>query len=303
MTQQKVESRPRRRPPAGRIAYVDGRYVAHGNASVHVEDRGLQLADSVYEVLPVREGRMLDEEGHFDRLERSLREIGMPMPMARGPLRSVMREVVRRNRVGLGIVYLQVTRGAHRRDHPIPSRQRPTLIVTARGLDPVALAKRETNGVSVIVLPDIRWGRCDIKSTGLLPAVLAKTKAKEAGSYEAWLIDEEGFITEGASTNVWIVTADNVLVTRALGENILPGVTRAGVLRALALEGVNAIEERPFTLAEAHAAREAFCTSSGGGIVPVIAIDGKPVGERRPGPVVKNIQSLYRRLQERESLA
>jgi D-alanine transaminase len=303
MTQNPMQSRPRRRPPAGRIAYVDGRYVAHRDASVHVEDRGLQLADSVYEVLPVREGRMQDEEGHFDRLERSLREIGMPMPMARGPLRSVMREVVRRNRVGLGIVYLQVTRGAHRRDHPIPSRQRPTLIVTARGLDPAALAKRETNGVSVISLPDIRWGRCDIKSTGLLPAVLAKTKAKEAGCYEAWLIDEEGFITEGASTNVWIVTADNVLVTRALGENILPGVTRAGVLRALALEGVNAIEERPFTLAEAHAAREAFCTSSGGGIVPVIAIDGKPVGERRPGPVVKNIQTLYRRLQERELLA
>jgi len=298
-----MQSRPRRRPPAGRIAYVDGRYVAHRDASVHVEDRGLQLADSVYEVLPVREGRMQDEEGHFDRLERSLREIGMPMPMARGPLRSVMREVVRRNRVGLGIVYLQVTRGAHRRDHPIPSRQRPTLIVTARGLDPAALAKRETNGVSVISLPDIRWGRCDIKSTGLLPAVLAKTKAKEAGCYEAWLIDEEGFVTEGASTNVWIVTPDNVLVTRALGENILPGVTRAGVLRALALEGVNAIEERPFTLGEAHAAREAFCTSSGGGIVPVIAIDGKPVGERRPGPVVKNIQTLYRRLQERELLA
>jgi D-alanine transaminase len=298
-----MDSWPRLKRPAGRVAYVDGRYVAHGEASVHVEDRGLQLADSVYEVLPVRDGRMLDEEGHFDRLERSLREIGMAMPMARGALRHVMREVIRRNRVGLGIIYLQVTRGAHRRDHPIPAKGRPTLIVTARGIDAAALEKRETKGVSVITLPDIRWGRCDIKSTGLLPAVLAKTKAKQAGCYEAWLIDEEGFITEGASTNVWIVTSDNVLVTRALGNDLLPGVTRAGVLRALAQEGVNAIEERPFTLNEAHAAREAFCTSSGGGIVPVISIDGKTIGEGRPGPMVKKVQSLYRQLQEREAVA
>jgi D-alanine transaminase len=300
VTQHLLESWSRLRPPAGRIAYVDGRYVPHGEASVHVEDRGLQLADSVYEVLPVRDGRMLDETGHFDRLERSLGEIGMPMPMARGALRHVMSEVVRRNRVGLGIVYLQVTRGAHRRDHPIPGKQRPTLVVTARGLDPAALEKRETQGVSVISMPDIRWGRCDIKSTGLLAAVLAKTKARQAGCYEAWLIDSEGLVTEGASTNVWIVTPENVLVTRALGNNLLPGVTRLGCLRALAKEGVNAIEERPFTLAEAHAAREAFCTSSGGGVVPVIRIDGKPIGDGRPGPMVKKIQSLYRELQERE---
>ena len=214
--------------PVGRVAYVDGRYVPHGEATVHVEDRGLQFADAVYEVLPVRDGGMLDEAGHFERLERSLREINMPMPMARAALRNVMAEVIRRNHVDLGIVYLQVTRGALRRDHPIPVKQRPTLIVTARSMDPAALEKRETKGVKVITLPDIRWGRCDIKSTGLLAAVLAKTKAKQEGCYEAWLVDDDGFVTEGASTNVWIATSEGVLVTRALGNNLLPGVTRAG---------------------------------------------------------------------------
>jgi D-alanine transaminase len=225
------------------------------------------------------------------------------MPMARAALRNVMTEVIRRNRVDLGIVYLQVTRGALRRDHPIPAKQRPTLIVTARSMDPAALDKRESHGVAVITMPDIRWGRCDIKSTGLLPAVLAKTKAKQEGCYEAWLVDKEGFVTEGASTNVWIATNENVLVTRALGKNLLPGVTRAGVLHTLAREGVNAIEERPFTVREVLTAREAFCTSSGGGIVPVIALDGKPIGGGQPGPLVKKIQALYREWQDREAWA
>jgi D-alanine transaminase len=292
---------PKGKRPPGRIAYVDGRYIPHGEAAVHIEDRGLQLSDSIYEVLPVRGGRMQDEEAHFSRLQRSLGEIGMKMPMTPASLRCVMNEVVRRNRVDLGIVYLQVTRGAHRRDHPIPaSPGRPTIVVTARSLDKKGLEKRESEGVCVISLPDIRWGRCDIKATTLLPAVLAKTKAKGQGCYEAWLIDRDGFVTEGASTNVWIVTAENVLVTRGLGPNLLPGVTRARCLQALGEAGVNAIEERPFTLAEALAAREAFCSSSGGGVVPVVAIDGKSVGSGRPGAMTKKIQSLYRQLQERD---
>jgi D-alanine transaminase len=281
------------RAPAGRIAYVGGRYVPHGEASVHVEDRGLQFADSVYEVLPVRNGVPVDETDHYDRLERSLKAISLAMPMARSALQWVIHETVRRNRVKLGIVYLQVTRGAYRRDHPMPDRQRPTLIVTARGIDPVALDKRETNGVAVISLPDIRWGRCDIKSTGLLPAVLAKTKARQAGCYEAWLVDGEGYVTEGASTNAWIVTADDVVVTRQLGTHLLAGVTRAGCLAALAQHGINAIEERPFTIEEALSAREAFVTSSGGGIVPVIKIDGRSIGDGRPGRLTKKVQSLF----------
>lgn len=297
-------ARHRARRPAGRIAYVDGRYIPHGEAQVHVEDRGLQLADSIYEVLPIRAGRMQDEKAHFDRLERSLREIGMVMPMARAALAFVMNEVVRRNHVDLGIVYLQVTRGAHRRDHPIPASQgRPTVVVTARSMDKKALEKRESEGVSVISMPDIRWGRGDIKATGLLAAVLAKTKAKGAGSYEAWLIDRDGLVTEGASTNTWIVTQENVLVTRALGTNLLPGVTRARCMDALAQAGINAIEERPFTLAEALSAREAFCSSSGGGVVPVVAIDGKRVGDGRVGPMAKKVQALYRQLQERDFAA
>jgi D-alanine transaminase len=210
-----------------------------------------------------------------------------------------MRETVRRNRVKLGMVYLQVTRGAHRRDHPIPDRQVPTLIITARGMDPVALGKRETNGVGVITMPDIRWGRCDIKSTGLLPAVLAKTQARKAGCYEAWLIDEEGLVTEGASTNTWIVTEDDVVVTRQLGNNLLPGVTRKGCLAAMAGAGINAVEERPFTLEEALRAREAFVTSSGGGVVPVVKIDDRAIGDGRPGPMTRKVQSLYRELEGR----
>jgi D-alanine transaminase len=289
-------ARPRTRAPAGRIAYVGGRYIPHGQASVHVEDRGLQFADSIYELLPVRDGQPLDEERHFDRLERSLKAISLPMPMPRAALGAVMRETIRRNRVGLGIVYLQVTRGAHRRDHPIPASGRPTLIVTARGIDGNALDKRESSGVGVITMPDIRWGRCDIKSTGLLPAVLAKTKARQAGCYEAWLVDEEGYVTEGASTNAWIVTKDDVVVTRELDTNLLAGVTRAGCLAALAGAGVNAVEERPFTVEEAYSAREAFVTSSGGGIVPVIRIDGRTIGDGRPGKMTRTVQSLYREL-------
>ena len=292
-----------RQRPQGRIAYVDGRYLPHAGAAVHIEDRGLQFADAVYEVCSVNEGLLLDEQGHLDRLERSLKELSIPMPMTRDALKVVTREVMRRNRLKDGLIYLQVTRGAYRRDHAIPQTVRPSLIITARSLDPKTYDKRRAEGVSVVTLKENRWGRCDIKTTGLLPNVLAKTEARKDGAYEAWFVDTDGFVTEGASTNAWIVTGKDVLVTRDLKANILAGVTRKGVLAALSHHGINAIEERAFTLKEANAASEAFITSASGGVIPVVTIDGRAVGTGRPGPMAARVHALYRDLSLAEAKA
>ncbi len=282
-----------RRQPAGRIAYVDGRYVPHGRAAVHIEDRGLQFADAVYEVWGVVNGRLFDEDEHFDRLERSLREIGIAMPMPRAPFKLVLREMLRRNRVRDGLIYLQITRGAARRDHPVPDPQpRPTMILTARNTDTAALAKRRAEGIAVVTLADERWARCDIKSTALLPNILAKTRARGAGAYEAWLVDRDGAVTEGSSTSAWIVDAKGRLVTRDLSNAILPGVTRQVILQAAA-EAQIPVEERRFTPAEAAMAREAFLSAATAAVMPVISIDGKPVGEGKPGALTRRIQELY----------
>lgn len=283
------------RAPAGRIAYVDGRYVAHGSAGVHIEDRALQLGDGVYEVCGVTDGLMMDEEEHLDRLERSLREIEIAMPMPRQALRLVMRELARRNGVRTGLLYLQVTRGAVRRDHPIPKASpRPSLILTARAINAEDFAKRARDGIAVITRPDERWARRDIKTVQLLPNLLAKTAARRAGAYEAWLVDGEGLVTEGSSTNAWIVDATGRLRTRALSHDILPGVTRRVILEAAA-DAQLAVTEQSFTVADAAAAKEAF-VSSATGVVPVTAIDGMPVGEGKPGPLTRRVQELYARM-------
>jgi len=280
------------RAPAGRIAYVDGRYLPHGRAGVHIEDRGLQLADAIYEVCAISDGLLIDLEEHLDRLVRSLGEIGMAMPMPRHVLALVMHELVRRNRARTGLLYLQVTRGAARRDHPIPTEEmRPTLIMTVREIDAAGLARRQEDGITVITRADERWARCDIKTTQLLPNLLAKTAARKAGAYEAWLIDEDGFVTEGSSTNAWIVDAEGRLTTRQLSHDILPGVTRRVILEAVA-EAQLRVFERKFTPQEASEAREAFI-SSATGVIPVIALDGKAIGEGKPGPVTKRVQQLY----------
>jgi D-alanine transaminase len=285
-----VHSRP---APAGRIAYVNGRYVAHADAMVHVEDRGLQFADSIYEVCAVLDGRLMDEEGHLDRLERSLGALSIAMPMGREPLRFVMRETIRKNRLKNAMLYLQVTRGAHKRDHPMPHPHKATLIMTVRPVNIGAVEKRRTDGIAIVTCQDMRWGRCDIKTTGLLANVMAKTQARKSGAFEAWLVDRDGYVTEGASTNAWIVTGEGVLVTRNLSQNILAGVTRLGVLNALAREGFNAIEERAFTVAEAQAAHEAFVTSASGGVLPVVSIDGRQIADGRPGATTRRIHALY----------
>ena len=268
-----------------RIAYVNGRYLPHSHAVVHIEDRGFQFADGVYEVCEVRGGRLVDEARHMARLARSLNELRMAQPMPASALAVVMRETIRRNRVRDGSVYLQVTRGVMKRDFPFPpAGTKPTVVVTARSSDPAQLEVLAAEGIAVITVPDIRWQRVDIKSVALLPNVLAKQAARDAGAREAWLIDGNGFVTEGASSNAWIVSKDNRLITRPLGTGILSGITRSVVLDLIAREGLQ-FEERAFTVEEAYGAREAFITSATQVVMPVVAIDGRPVGNGAPGLV------------------
>ena len=266
-----------------RIAYVNGRYLPLSEAAVSIEDRGYQFADGVYEVCEVRGGRLIDEARHMARLSRSLNELRIAHPMPATALAVIMRETVRRNRVHDGIVYLQVTRGVMRRDFPFPPEGTPpSVVVTARSHDLARLEQQAQDGIAVITTPDIRWQRVDIKSVALLPNVLAKQAAREQGAREAWLVDGKGFVTEGASSNAWIVSRDNKLITRPLGTGILPGITRSVVLDLIAAQGLQ-LEERPFTVEEAYAAREAFVTSASQIVMPVIAIDGRPVGNGAPG--------------------
>lgn len=276
-----------------RIAYVNGRYVPHGDAAVHIEDRGYQLADGVYEVCEVRAGRLVDERRHMARLNRSLGELRIAWPMAASALAVVMREVVRRNRVRDGIVYVQVTRGVAPRDHAFPVNDPlSAVVVTARSVDIPAREKRAGEGVAVLTVPDNRWGRVDIKTIGLLPNVLAKQAAREAGAYEAWFVDRDGFVTEGSSTNAWIVTGDRTVVTRFTDNAILSGITRAGVVGLVAAEKLR-FEERRFTVAEALAAREAFITSAGAIVTPVVRIDGRKIGNGRPGEIATRLRAAF----------
>ncbi len=274
-----------------RIAYVDGQYLPHRSAGVHIEDRGYQFADGVYEVLAVVGGHLVDEAPHLTRLARSLGELQIAAPMTEAALKIVMRQVVRRNGVVDGIVYLQVTRGAAPRDHAFPKAAKPVLVVTSRRRrqpDP-QLAQ---NGIAVITIPDIRWRRCDIKSVALVANVLGKQRAREAGAYEAWLIDRDGFVTEGTSTNAWIVTADNSVVTRQADSAILNGVTRLALFDIIGRES-HRVVERPFTVAEAKAAREAFLTSTTAELLPVVSIDGAKVGDGVPGPLSRRLREFY----------
>jgi D-alanine transaminase len=278
-----------------RIAYVNGRYVPHRDAVVHVEDRGYQFADGVYEVCEVRDGRLVDERRHLQRLARSLGEVAIAWPMAPAALALVLREVVARNRVANGIVYLQITRGVAPRNHAFPQPAvRPSVVVTARSIARDANSAKAAAGVAVITVPENRWDRVDIKTVALLPNVLAKQAAKDAGAYEAWFVDGDGRVTEGSSTNAWIVTKDGVLVTRPAEHGILRGVTRSVIFDIAAREGI-AIEERGFSLAEAHAAREAFVTGASTIVMPVVSIDGRMIGSGKPGPLAGRLRDIYHR--------
>jgi len=275
-----------------RIAYVNGRYVPHRHAAVHVEDRGYQFSDGVYEVFAVANGVLVDEELHLQRLARSLGELRIARPHADAVMKHLFREVLRRNRVSNGILYLQVTRGAAPRDHAFPKSARPAVVITARPArlaDPAITAR----GVDVVTIPDLRWRRVDIKSVSLLPNVLGKQIAKDKGAYEAWMVTDEGEVTEGTSTNAWIVTKRGALVTRDADTSILNGVTRLTILR-LAREAGLSIEERPFSLREALAAAEAFLSSTTSFVMPVVRIDGKPIAGGTPGPFTQKLLASYR---------
>jgi D-alanine transaminase len=275
-----------------RIAYVNGRYVPFAQAHVHVEDRGYQFADGVYEVCAVRGGKLIDEAPHTARLKRSLAEMKIAPPVNEKALAHIMRETVRLNAVRDGLVYLQVTRGVARRDHGFPANPKPALVVTARNLSFDKYEAWAAKGVEAKTMPETRWARCDIKSVSLLPNVLAKQAAREAGAFEAWFVDDKGFVTEGASTNAWIVDASGVLRTRQLDQHILPGVTRGELLPMCRQLGIDA-SEKPFTVAEAKAAREAFITAATIGVIPVVKIDGSAVGDGKPGPVAQRLRSAY----------
>jgi len=274
-----------------RIAYVNGQYVPHRNAAVHVEDRGYQFADGVYEVFAVMGGKLIGEQGHLDRLAHSLSELRIKWPLSRAALMVAVKEIVRRNHVRNGLVYLQVTRGVAPRDHPFPVHSKSALVITARKSAPMDKDALRT-GVDVITIPDIRWQRCDIKSVALLPNVLGKQQARDANAFEAWQVDDEGYVTEGTSTNAWIVTTDGNLVTRNASTSILNGVTRLSVLEAATEAGID-IMERPFTPEEALAAREAFITSSTSHVKAVTRIDGQSIGNGHVGELTNRVLDAY----------
>jgi len=283
-----------------RFAYVNGRYLPRHLAVVHVEDRGYQFADGVYEVCEVRGGRIVDERRHMARLQRSLDELRIPMPMSLRALGIVQRETIRRNRVTDGIVYLQITRSVSRRDHGFPpAGTAPGIVVMARSLDSAGNERTAVAGIAVVTMPDNRWARVDIKSISLLPNVLAKQAARERGAKEAWLVDREGRVTEGSSSNAWIVTGGGRVVTRPAETGILRGITRAVLIEALERQGL-ALEERAFTVADAYEAREAFITGASQIVMPVIRIDGRMIGNGRPGPLATALRRDFHKYSEWE---
>ena len=274
-----------------RWAYVNGRYVPHATARTHVEDRGMQFSDGVYEVIAVVGGALVDATLHFERLDRSLSALEIAAPMRRAPLEAVLREVARRNRVSEGIVYLQVNRGVAPRTHAFPRDARPSMVVTARRGQP-ASSPALVEGVRVITIPDIRWRRRDIKSVSLLANVLAKQAAAQDGAFEAWQVDEDGMVTEGSQSNAWMVEADGAVVTRPPSHDILTGITRTRLIDLARQDGITVIE-RAFTPQEAARAREAFLTSTSSFVVPVVQIDDAVVANGRPGAVTERLRALY----------
>jgi D-alanine transaminase len=281
-----------------RIAYVNGLYVPLASAAVHIEDRGFQFADGVYEVCEVRDGRLIDETRHLQRLHRSLSELRIAPPVAEGALKLILRETIRRNRVRDGMVYFQVTRGMARRDFVFPEPDTPSsLIVIARSTSRTKADALARAGISVITVPDNRWDRVDIKSVSLLPNALARQAAKEMGAREAWFVDRDGFVTEGAASNAWIVTAQGRLTTRPAERGILRGVTRTTLFDLARREGFG-IEERPFTVDEAKAAKEAFVTAATTLVMPVVRIDDAIIGDGKPGPLAAAMRRQFHEVAE-----
>ena len=276
-----------------RTVYVNGRYLPYAQAGVHAEDRGFQFADAVYEVCEVKGGRLVDETRHMQRLARSLAELAIPQPMAAGAWSRVLRETIRRNRVRDGMLYLQVSRGAGPRSFTFPSpKTAQTVVCLARSVSPHAQEAAAEAGIAVTTTQDLRWGRCDIKTVMLLPAALAKEAARAEGAKEAWLVDDAGYVTEGAASNAWIVDGQGRLITRQIDNAILRGVTRTTLVDVLKREAIELVE-RPFTVAEVKAAREAFITSATNTVMPVVRIDGHSIGNGVPGLLTQRLRAEF----------
>ncbi|RTL87392.1 MAG: D-amino-acid transaminase [Hyphomicrobiales bacterium] len=273
------------------IAYVNGVFTPLQDARVSILDRGFLFADGVYEVAAVIEGRLIDNDAHMARLLRSLGELRLESPVPIEEIVEIQRALVASNGVAEGLVYLQITRGAAERDFSFPKNVKPTLVGFTQKKNILASPAAQT-GVNVLTVPDLRWARRDIKSIALLAQVLAKQAATEAGCQEAWMVDHEGFVTEGSSSTAFIITRGGAIVTRPNSAAILPGCTRRAVTALAESEGLT-VEERPFSVAEAHEAAEAFLTSASNLVLPVISIDGRPVGAGAPGERAKRLRAIY----------
>jgi D-alanine transaminase len=273
------------------IAYVNGEFLPLAEARISVLDRGFIFADGVYEVSAVIDGGLVDHAAHMARLRRSLKEIGLSCPVPMEELTGLQLELLTRNALEQGTLYLQITRGAAERDFRFPDGGvTPSLVMFTQARDLVG-APEAARGIAVKSVPDLRWKRRDIKSVALLAQVLAKQEAVSAGCQEAWMV-ENGFVTEGASSSAFIISQDGVLVARPVSNEILPGITRISVLQLAGEQGLR-IEDRPFTIGEALNAAEAFNCSAGGLVMPVVRIDGKKIAEGKPGPVTSRLRELY----------
>ncbi|SDR05288.1 D-amino-acid transaminase [Pseudovibrio sp. Tun.PSC04-5.I4] len=281
-----------------RVAYVNGQYVPHSRAAVHIEDRGYQFSDGIYEVCEVWNNSLVDMGSHLDRFDRSLRQLQIRAPMSRGALVRVMKEVIALNRVKNGLIYMQVTRGVSPRDHYFPPKDTPpSLVMTAKSVSRLKNDQIAARGVGVITVEENRWDRVDIKSVGLLPNVLAKQKAKESGAREAWFVDKNGLITEGGSTNAWIILKDGTLVTRPATHGILKGITRGVLMKLAETKGFH-VEERGFSISEAKQAQEVFLTSASGLVMPVTKINETIMGDGKPGPIVQDLRKSFHEASE-----
>jgi D-alanine transaminase len=285
-----------------RIAYVNGRYVRHADAKVHIEDRGYQFADGVYEVCEVRHGMIVDMTRHLDRLGRSLSELRIAWPMHRSALVRVIREVLKHNRVKNGLFYLQVTRGVAKRDHVFPHPDtKPSVVVTAKSTNPAIIAAKNANGIKAITVPENRWDRVDIKTVGLLSNALVRQQAKEAGAQEAIYVEADGTVTEGAATNVWMVDEDGTLLTRPAEHGILRGITRTTLMDVAGKLGIK-IREEAFSAEKMLASREVFITAATSICFPVVEIDGKPIANGHPGSVSQKIREAFFDVAEKTSI-
>jgi D-alanine transaminase len=275
-----------------RFAYVNGSFKRFNQANVHIEDRGLQFGDSVYEVWAAKDGVLLDNIGHLERLSRSLKMLRIDLPLPIRSLAIIIDNLLSLNRVRDGLVYLQITRGVAPRDHPFPKHAVPTIIITVRPKNYSQLDAKAQKGIHIVTRPDLRWKRVDIKTTNLLPNLLAKQEALDEGAEDVWFYDESGNITEGSAQNAWILNKDGNLQTRPLGHDILGGITRSKVM-SLAKELDIQMIEKPFSILEAQQAREAFVTSATSFVTAVVSIDGKSIGNGNVGSIASALRKAY----------